>query len=210
MKKFDELMEIAAILNGPDGCSWDRKQTFKSLQPYVLEEAHEVLEAVDSDEDVKIIEELGDLFYTVIFYAKVAQKLGRFTMEDIIECEKEKLIRRHPHVFANQKIDSDEELEKNWERIKKEEKGKEHRAHAFDALPPSMPLVAKAQKMLRIMLKSSFPLFADRMKSTCNEQEIGQEFLHLIWLAEINGIDGEGALRRALAHTKEHFMSLGG
>jgi tetrapyrrole methylase family protein/MazG family protein len=210
MKKFDELMEIAAILNGPDGCSWDRKQTFQSLQPYVLEEAHEVLEAVDSDEDAKMIEELGDLFYTVIFYAKVAQKLGRFTMEDIIECEKEKLIRRHPHVFANERIESDEELEKNWERIKKQEKGKEHRAHAFDSLPPSMPLVAKAQKMLRIMLKSSCSLFADRMKSTCAEQEIGQELLHLIWLAEINGIDAEGALRRALTHTKEHFMSQGG
>jgi MazG family protein len=207
MKKFDELMEIAAILNGPDGCSWDRKQTFQSLQPYVLEEAHEVLEAVDSDEDAKMIEELGDLFYTVIFYAKVAQKLGRFTMEDIIECEKEKLIRRHPHVFANEKIESDEDLEKNWERIKKEEKGKEHRSHAFDSLPPSMPLVAKAQKMLKIVLKSSFSLFEDRIKSTCTEQEIGQELLHLIWLAEINGIDAEGALRRALNNTKEQFMS---
>ena len=153
MNKFDQLLEIAAILNGPNGCLWDHKQTFTTLQQYLLEETHEVLEAVDSNDDHKIIEELGDLLYTIIFYAKVAQKQGRFTIEEIIDGVKEKLIRRHPHVFGDQKINTEEELEQNWEKIKKEEKGKEIRVHAFDGIPPSMPLLAKAQKVLKIMMK---------------------------------------------------------
>lgn len=207
MKKFDELMEVAAILNGPEGCSWDRKQTFFSLQPYVLEEAHEVIEAVDAEQDDKIIEELGDLLYTIIFYAKVAQKEERFTIEDVIDSVKEKLIRRHPHVFGDQKIETEEELEKNWEKIKKEEKGKEKRTHAFDGIPPTMPLVAKAQKMLKIMMKASFPLFSDRMKKVYSEQDLGEEFLHLVWLAEQNGLDAESAMRRSLSQKEEAFRN---
>ena len=83
MKNFDELLEVASILHGEKGCAWDQKQTFQSLQQYVLEEAHEVLEAVDHDDDRKIVEELGDLLYTIVFYAKVAQRTQRFTMEEI-------------------------------------------------------------------------------------------------------------------------------
>jgi MazG family protein len=206
MKKFDELLEVAAILNGPEGCAWDRKQTFTSLQPYVLEEAHEVLEAVDSDVDDKIIEELGDLFYTVIFYAKVAQKQGRFGMEEILQGVIEKLVRRHPHVFGDQKIETEEELEKNWEKIKSTEKGKEQRVHAFEGIPPTMPIVAKAQKILSIIKKSSFPLFGDRLKKVYSEKDLGQEFLHLVWQAEQNGLDAETCMRRALTQLELQFL----
>lgn len=209
MKKFDELLEIAAQLMGPEGCAWDRKQTFTSLQPYVLEEAHEVIEAVDSDSDEKIIEELGDLLYTVIFYAKVAQRLGRFSLEDILCCEIDKLIRRHPHVFGDLKIDSEEELEKNWEKIKSQEKGKEKRSHAFEGIAPTMPLVAKAQKSLRIMMKSSFPIFSDRRKTPFSEKDIGDELLHLVWLAENSGVDAESALRRALTVLQGSYLQSG-
>jgi len=206
MNKFDELLEVAAILNGPEGCAWDRKQTFTSLQPYVLEEAHEVLEAVDSDVDDKIIEELGDLFYTVIFYAKVAQKQGRFGMEEILQGVIEKLVRRHPHVFGDQKIETEEELEKNWEKIKSTEKGKEKRAHAFEGIPPTMPLIAKAQKILSIIKKSSFSLFGDRPKKVYAEQDLGEEFLHLVWQAEQNGIDAETVMRRSLFQLQQQFL----
>ncbi len=206
MKKFDELLEIAAVLNGPNGCAWDRKQTFTSLQPYVLEEAHEVMEAVDSDQDEKIIEELGDLLYTVIFYAKVAQRLGRFSLEDIVSCEMDKLIRRHPHVFGDLKIESEEDLEKNWDKIKASEKGKEKRSHAFDGIPITMPLVAKAQKIIRIMLKNGYPLFSDRCHKNYSEKDIGQELLHLIWSAENSGIDAETALRRSLSSYEDKFL----
>lgn len=200
-------MEVAGILNGPKGCAWDQKQTFTSLQPYVLEEAHEVLEAVDSNDDEKIVEELGDLLYTIIFYAKVAQKEGRFTMEDIIDAVKEKLIRRHPHVFGDLKIETEEELEKNWEKIKKEEKGKEKRSHAFDGIPPAMPLIAKAQKVLKIMSKSSLAPFADRVKKAYSEEDLGEEILHLIFIAEICGFDAETLVRRTLSKKQEEYLN---
>ena len=206
MQKFDELLEVAATLNGPEGCAWDRKQTFTSLQPYVLEEAHEVLEAVDSNIDEKIIEELGDLFYTVIFYAKVAQKQGRFGMEEILQGVIEKLVRRHPHVFGDQKIETEEELEKNWEKIKSTEKGKDKRSHAFEGIPPTMPVVAKAQKILSIVKKSSFPLFEDRLKKVYSEKDLGEEILYLVWQAEQNRLDAETAIRRSLTHLQQQYL----
>lgn len=207
MNKFDQLLEIAAILNGPNGCLWDHKQTFTTLQQYLLEETHEVLEAVDSNDDHKIIEELGDLLYTIIFYAKVAQKQGRFTIEEIIDGVKEKLIRRHPHVFGDQKINTEEELEQNWEKIKKEEKGKEIRVHAFDGIPPSMPLLAKAQKVLKIMMKTSFPLFKDQVASKMSEEEISEQLLRLVFLCELNGFNAETITRRALTKKQDLFLS---
>ena len=143
MKNFDELLEVASILNGPGGCAWDQKQTFQTLQQYVLEEAHEVLEAVDHDDDHKIVEELGDLLYTIVFYAKVAQRTGRFTMEEIIDGVKEKLVRRHPHVFGDLKIETEEELEKNWDRIKSQEEGKKMRSHPLEGVPSTMPVIAR-------------------------------------------------------------------
>jgi tetrapyrrole methylase family protein/MazG family protein len=207
MNKFDQLLEIAAILNGPNGCLWDHKQTFTTLQQYLLEETHEVLEAVDSNDDHKIIEELGDLLYTIIFYAKIAQKQGRFTIEEIIDGVKEKLIRRHPHVFGDQKINTEEELEQNWEKIKKEEKGKEIRVHAFDGIPPSMPLLAKAQKVLKIMMKTSFPLFKDQVASKMSEEEISEQLLRLVFLCELNGFNAETITRRALTKKQDLFLS---
>ena len=85
MKEFKDLMEVADLLNSEKGCPWDLEQTFETLLPYVLEEAHEVLEAVDEGKDEDIIEELGDLFYTVVFYAKVAEREKRFTLKEILD-----------------------------------------------------------------------------------------------------------------------------
>src|SRR5579863_8504265 len=99
MEQFDSLLRVAERLLGPNGCPWDQTQTFASLQPYVLEQAHEVIEAVDLDNDKKILEELGDLLYTVIFYAKLAEKTGRFSLEEILVSIRDKLVRRHPHIF---------------------------------------------------------------------------------------------------------------
>ena len=139
MKEFDDLIAVAEKLLSPEGCPWDHKQTFLSLQPYVLEEAHEVIEAVDSGEDEQIVEELGDLLYTVIFYGKLAEKEGRFATVDIIKAVKEKLIRRHPHVFGEVKVEHVDEIAQNWERIKKEEK--QSRKKEPGGIPPTLPLL---------------------------------------------------------------------
>src|SRR5579872_4545447 len=142
MKQFDALLEVADKLLSPGGCPWDRKQNFYSLQPYVLEEAHEVIEAVDSKDDKKIIEELGDLLYTVIFYGKLAELEGRFSLKEILEVIKEKLIRRHPHIFGDVKVEDADEVLRNWEAIKRQESGHEKRKSAVDGVPPTLPTLA--------------------------------------------------------------------
>ena len=121
MKSFFELLEVSERLNDPEtGCPWDVKQTFESLQKYILEEACELTDAVDNQDVPEIIEELGDLFYVVIFYCKVAEKEKKFTLEDVLNSLKEKLVRRHPHVFTNQRLDNLEDIEKQCDVIKAE------------------------------------------------------------------------------------------
>lgn len=206
MKKFEMLLEIAEKLNSPEGCPWDRKQTFASLQAYVLEEAHEVVEAVDSDDNKKIIEELGDLLYTIIFYAKIAQKQGRFNIEDIIDSVKEKLIRRHPHVFGEVKTDKIEEVIQRWEEIKQKEEGHVSRTSALDGIPSSLPALAKAQKMVKKMLHAEAP-FLSKKQEEKSEEEIGEALIQIVLSAEGAKIDVEGALRRRLAAYEKTFRA---
>ena len=203
MKQFAELLEVATLLNGPEGCPWDRKQTFFSLQPYVLEEAHEVVEAVDGQDDPEIVEELGDLLYTVIFYAKIAEKEGRFSMKTIIESIKDKLIRRHPHVFGSIQATTEEEIVKNWNLIKGKERGKEHRSSALDGIPDGLPTLSKAQKMVKVFERTKFSSLENQ--EIKKEDEIAEELLALIQIAEKSGVDIESALRRKLAFDRKRF-----
>ena len=212
MHQFDALLEVAEKLNGPGGCPWDQSQNFFSLQPYVLEEAHEVLEAVDSQDDQKITEELGDLLYTVIFYCKVAAKEGRFSIKDVLESVQQKLIRRHPHVFGEVKVSGAEEVLANWEHIKKGEKGSEGRKSALDGIPKDLPLLARAQKMIQKMKRTPNPVVGALMGSPSRsepqpEAHIGQALLELIAAAEASKIDAESALRRALKDYEQKFRS---
>lgn len=207
MKEFNELLEVAEKLLSPEGCPWDQKQTFLSLQPYVLEEAHEVIEAVDSNEDRQIVEELGDLLYTIIFYGKLAQREGRFTMEDIVRTVKEKLIRRHPHVFGEVKVDHVDDVVKNWEQIKKQEKGDQTGKSRLDGIPGTLPALARAQKIIKRIIRSEAPLAKELLvsKGEISEEEAGEAMLQGIAQAEEAGIDSESALRRALARYEARF-----
>jgi MazG family protein len=205
MDQFDSLLHIAEKLLGPQGCPWDQKQTFLSLQPYVLEEAHEVIEAVDADDDRKIIEELGDLLYTIVFYGKLAEKTGRFSIEEIVKTIKEKLVRRHPHVFGEAKVENIEEVVKNWEKIKAEEKKEAEHTSILDGIPPTLPTLIRAQKILKRIQRSGSELKETKKMS---EEEVGDQLLKLILLAESNEIDAESALRRSLTKLEESFRSL--
>lgn len=205
MDLFDSLLLIAEKLLGPQGCPWDQKQTFLSLQPYVIEEAHEVIEAVDADDDPKIVEELGDLLYTIIFYAKLAEKTGRFSMHEIITAIKEKLIRRHPHVFGEVKVEGTDDIVQNWEKIKAEEKGDAKPQSALDGIPPTMPSVIRAQKILRRMQRAGSMLAPKQNADTLSEEEIGDQILDLILRAENSGVDAESALRRSLSRLEHSF-----
>jgi len=146
MKNMEKLIEIVAKLRSPEGCPWDREQTHQSLKPYIIEEAYEVLEAIDSEDDSKFSEELGDLLLQIILHAQLANERGAFNIEDVAGKISDKLIERHPHVFANQANITSEEVLHNWERIKLE-KAADKDYSVLQGVPPSLPALLKAYRV---------------------------------------------------------------
>ena len=123
-EKFERAVSIMARLRAPGGCPWDREQTFDSIKPYTLEEAYEVLEAIDNRDWDELKGELGDLLLQVLFYAEMAQEAGRFSIDDVLERLSDKLVSRHPHVFGDVKAETSADVLRNWEALKAEEKKK--------------------------------------------------------------------------------------
>src|ERR1700675_1701191 len=119
---FEKLVGVQARLRAPDGCPWDREQTHASLRTYLIEEAYEVLEALESGDDDKFAEEMGDLLLQIVFHSQIAKEEGRFTVSDVIREVHDKMVRRHPHVFGEKRAKDAAEVLKNWEQIKKEER----------------------------------------------------------------------------------------
>src|SRR5205085_89752 len=119
---FEKLVAVQARLRAPGGCPWDREQTHHSLRTYLLEEAYEVLEALDTGDDRKFAEEMGDLLLQIVFHSQIAQEEGRFSVADVIREIHDKMIRRHPHVFGETRARDSAEVLRNWERIKAEER----------------------------------------------------------------------------------------
>ena len=119
---FEKLAAVQARLRAPDGCPWDREQTHVSLRTYLIEEAYEVLEALESGDDGKFAEEMGDLLLQIVFHSQIAKEEGRFTVSDVIREVHDKMVRRHPHVFGEKRAKDSAEVLKNWEQIKKEER----------------------------------------------------------------------------------------
>lgn len=124
MKEFDAFVKTIADLRGENGCPWDIEQTHESLKECLVEEANEVLEAIDKQDDDNLREELGDVLLQVVMHAQIAAEEGRFTIEDVVQGVNEKMIRRHPHVFGDAKVESVEEGLSLWEQIKQEEKSR--------------------------------------------------------------------------------------
>src|ERR671927_1651644 len=122
--KFERAVEIMARLRAPGGCPWDREQTFDSIKPFTLEETYEVLEAIDNRDWEELKGELGDLLLQVLFYAEMAQEQGTFSIDDVLDRLSSKLIHRHPHVFGDVKADTSDQVKRNWEALKDEEKKK--------------------------------------------------------------------------------------
>ena len=124
MKIFDEFVDTIATLRAPGGCPWDMEQTHESMKKCLMDEAGEVLDAIDAKDDENLCEELGDILLQVVMHAQIAAEEGRFTIEDVIRGVNDKMIRRHPHVFGDVKVDSLEDQLKLWEEIKAQEKNK--------------------------------------------------------------------------------------
>jgi MazG family protein len=150
--RFTEFVELIARLRAPGGCPWDREQTHRSLKPMTIEEAYEVLEAIDGGDDEALAEELGDLLLQVVFHCAIAAEDHRFTIDDVVGRVAAKMVRRHPHVFGDQKADSPEEVLRNWEALKAAERkaaGKDEAdaASMMDGVSASLPATIEAFQM---------------------------------------------------------------
>ncbi len=152
-----QFVKTIARLRAPDGCPWDREQTHKTLARYLLEEAYEVLEAIHHDDPAKLEEELGDLLLQIVLNAQVATDDGNFNIEDVARGINEKMIRRHPHVFSDNKVDSADEVVTQWKDIKeKEKKDKKDKGGALGNIPKAMPALLQALKISEAAVDQGF------------------------------------------------------
>ena len=145
------LYDIMKKLRGPNGCPWDAKQTDATVKMYLLEEAYEVLDAVESEEPSAVCEELGDLIFQVLFLAFLAEERRAFSLLDVMEGIKDKMIRRHPHVFGDQEVKDADVVAKNWKTIKRREKGSignRDMASAFESIPAALPALLRAHRLI--------------------------------------------------------------
>lgn len=222
-KGFDRLVEIMRRLRGPGGCPWDAEQSHESLKRYLIEEAYEVIEAIDTNNPELIKEELGDLLLQPVFHAAIAEEQGTFTMDDVLEAINDKLVRRHPHVFGEQRVKSAAEQVENWERIKKGEKGEERRS-AIAGIPPHMPALMKAQKITEKAARVGFDwehvdqVFAKvleelhELEETLTtgdeagmEAELGDLLFAIVNLGRFLSLDPEQALGKTIARFTTRF-----
>ena len=186
------LLDLVAVMDRLRAeCPWDREQTHRSLAKYLLEESYETLEAIDSEDYVHLREELGDLLLQVVFHARVASETsaedGGFTIDDVAGGIVDKLVHRHPHVFAGLEVADADELDRNWERLKAAEKG---RTSVLDGIPSALPALAHADKVLGR---------ADRVGVTPGAgASVGDRLLALVVEARAEGLDAEQELRDAV------------
>jgi MazG family protein len=152
---FAALVDIMARLRAPGGCPWDREQTPATLRPYVLEEAYEVVDAIDRDDPQALCDELGDLLLQVVFQAEIAQESGRFTVADVARAITDKLVRRHPHVFAGVQVRDAADVVRNWQQLKDAERPKAA-GGVDDAVPRALPALPRAQKLAGVLARRGF------------------------------------------------------
>jgi XTP/dITP diphosphohydrolase len=194
-------------LRSPGGCPWDAEQDHTSLLKYLLEESYEFIESVESNDREAMQEELGDLLLQVYFHSRIAEEDAKqpFNIEDVAKSVADKLIRRHPHVFAGEVVDSSADVLENWERQKAAEKG---RTSAIDGVPLAQPALPLATKVLYRLKKLNYDLSVSepiKLKDDVDQDQFGQILLGLITQAVDKGLDPEAALRQA---TKELIVQI--
>jgi MazG family protein len=223
-----DLVRVMARLRGPGGCPWDADQTHQTLARHLLEETHELLEAIDAEDDPAIRDELGDLLLQVVFHAQMAADDGRWDVDDVAEGLIEKLIHRHPHVFGDVEVDGADEVLVNWEKLKVAESGHgEQPSRVDDAIPPSLPSLARAAKVQRraagwgfewrtvdgavAALREEVDELAAVDDPAAAEDELGDVLFAAVAVGRKLGVDAESALRRTVrgfADRYERFVAL--
>jgi MazG family protein len=213
---FAKLCDIVARLRAPGGCPWDREQTNESLLPPLIEETYEVASAIRAGDDANLREELGDLVLLAVMHSEIAKETGRFNIEEVLEEVTAKLIRRHPHVFAESDVRDADGVVKQWEAIKHEEKNPEGDGHYLAGLPAALPALMRAQKAQKkaarvnfdwahlpdVVAKVDEELAETKEALASGDQkaiagEIGDLLFAVVNLARKSGLDAESSLQRA-------------
>ncbi|GBE01496.1 nucleoside triphosphate pyrophosphohydrolase [bacterium BMS3Abin08] len=213
MDKFERLVSIMDRLRDKNGCPWDREQTRESLKPFLIEEAYELLEAIEENSPGKIKEEIGDLLFQLIFHARISEELGEFDIRDVLDSITEKMVSRHPHVFGNLDLESTEEVVQRWEEHKKRE-GK-LRDSVLEGVPRALPSLLRAQRVQERASRVGFDWkeaggvlekieeeleeFREAVRSGEGkrmEEELGDLLFSIVNLSRFVNINPEEALRR--------------
>lgn len=206
-KAMEDLLEVMGKLLSPQGCPWDREQTHESLIRYLIEECYEVIEAIKEKNMDKLKEELGDVLLQVVFHAALAEREGYFNFADVARTVKEKMIRRHPHVFADMNLKTSDDVMDHWEGFKK----KEGKARVLDGIPVMLPALLRAEKLQYKASRVGFDWpdvqgALDKLKEEMDElaraegpeieEEIGDLLFAMVNVARIKGIEPEQALQK--------------
>lgn len=220
-KSFQELINLSRHLRSPEGCPWDREQTLDTLKSYIIEEAYEVVQAIESRDREELLEELGDLFYEVLFASQIAEESGEFGIDDVIDRLHNKLVRRHPHVFGEEKAANAEEAVKRWHTQKLKEKSRKRR---LLHIPRTMPSLLRAQRVgekasqvgfdwndaseVIAKVKEELSELEEEMKKGDGvgiEKEWGDLVFSLVNLGRHLKIDAEGTAHKAIDGFIERF-----
>lgn len=223
----ETLVELVATLRGPNGCPWDKEQTHESLAPYAIEETYELVDAIESKDDEELKGELGDVLFQVAIHAQLAQERGAFTFEDVAQSINEKLIRRHPHVFGDTKVESIAEIWKNWEQIKKEEKANQKEKKKGFGIPKGLPSLQAAHKIgdkthraefdwknaqdVWLKVEEEIDELKIAMKSQDQKEivhELGDVLFSLSQLARHLQLEAEVSLREANRRFEERYFKM--
>jgi XTP/dITP diphosphohydrolase len=205
--QLQRLVEVMNTLRSPGGCPWDAEQTHESLLKYLLEESYEFVDATQSGNRVDMREELGDVLLQVYFHARMAEEhpTDPFSIEDVARGIADKLIRRHPHVFAGVEVRDSQEVLEKWEEIKKKEKG---RTSPLDGVAMSQPALPLVEKLLYRAEKYNVAVTTPEsisIEGSADEGSVGQALLAVIAWAHANGIDAEAALRKEAMRIAEQI-----
>ena len=218
---FEGLVDLVARLRAPDGCPWDRDQTHASLRRAFLEECYEALEAIDAGDPAALAEELGDVLVHVAFHCRMAAETGDFTARTVLQGAVDKLVRRHPHVFGDAQVESVQEVEEQWEAIKRAER---RGGSALDGAPRSMPALAYCQTISRRAARAGFEWpdmqgVLDKLREELDElqaaqtdaereHELGDLLFSLANVARWLDVDAESALRSANQRFSRRFAHM--
>lgn len=203
MSAIDDLRKTIARLRAPDGCPWDQEQTHATLTRCLIDECSELLDTIDRLDMPHMREELGDVLIQVVFHAQLAEEAGHFDLDAVAQEVNEKLIRRHPHVFGENRLETSEQVLVQWDAIKAQEKGGAKKADTlFKELPPRLPALIFAEAVWKQIEKKQLPAegIVDRalvaaLGDSLDEAELGRRLFELAAAARVKGLDPEGALR---------------